>query len=140
MARVRQNRTLLDSAFDESMRWISPVQSATRHCVKAHQVAGVTIPAGATVNCMIASANRDEAMFASPDIFDVDRPNIRKHMGFATGPHLCLGRHLAREECLAVVNQLFDRTQNLRLAAPLAPPAGHEFRQPPSLWLEWDVR
>ena len=136
--RVRARRDLLDAAFDETMRWMSPVQSATRHTVTACQVAGVAIPAGATVNCMLASANRDEAVFEAPDSFDIDRPNARKHLGFATGPHLCLGRHLAREEALVAINGLLDRTSRLRLCEPGAGPAGHEFRQPPALWLEWD--
>ncbi len=136
--RVREDRELLGAAFDESMRWISPVQSATRHTTAACEVAGVAIPAGVTVNCMIASANRDEAIFEAPDIFDIDRPNVRRHLGFATGPHLCLGRHLAREEARAAINGLLDRTINLRLCDPDAGPTGHEFRQPSSLWVDWD--
>ncbi len=136
--RVRRDRSLLDAAFNETMRWISPVQSATRHTVKACEVGGVQIPAGMIVNCMLASANRDELVFDSADTFDIDRKNARNHLGFATGPHLCLGRHLAREEALIAINGLLDRTVNLRLGAPNSAPIGHEFRQPPVLWLEWD--
>lgn len=138
LARVRQHRDLLDAAFDETMRWISPVQSATRHTVAACEVGGVRIPAGVTVNCMLGAANRDEAVFDAPDTFDIDRPNARRHLGFATGPHLCLGRHLAREEALAAIGQLLDRTGDLRLCDPQVAPAGHEFRQPSALWVAWE--
>jgi cytochrome P450 len=136
--RVRDERPRLDAAFDETMRWVSPVQSATRHTVRASQIAGVEIPAGTTVNCMLGSANRDETMFGAPDAFDLDRPNARQHLGFAAGPHFCLGRHLARAEALVALNGLLDRTQSLRLEAPTIGPSGHEFRRPQSLWLEWD--
>lgn len=117
---------------------MSPVQSATRHTVRPCEIAGVRIPSGATVNCMLASANRDEAMFEDPDSFDIERPNANKHLGFATGPHFCLGRHLARAEGLAAVGALLDLGDGLRLIEPLCAPTGHEFRQPVSLAVAWD--
>jgi len=139
LERARDDLTYLNAAFDETMRWLSPVQSATRHATRDCDIAGVRIPAGATVNCMLASANHDETVFPEPEVFDPSRSNVRKHLAFATGPHLCLGRHLARTETLAAVSALLQRTRALRLAPPLAPPHGHEFRQPAELWLEWDT-
>jgi cytochrome P450 len=138
MRRALDDRGLLDAAFDETMRWIAPAQSATRHTTRSCQIAGVTIPAGATVNGMLGSANRDEAIFEAPDVFYLDRPNARQRLGFAAGPHFCLCRHLARAGALAALNGLLDRTKSLRLAAPVSHPRGHEFRQPPMLWLAWD--
>jgi cytochrome P450 len=138
LSRVMADRALLDAAYDETMRWISPVQSATRHTRYDTTIAGVSIPANATVNCMLASANRDEAVFSNPDEFDIDRINARKHLGFAIGAHLCLGRHLARAEALAALNAMFDRAPTLRLEDLTVAPRGHEFRQPASLVLAWD--
>ncbi|WP_228126709.1 cytochrome P450 [Candidatus Viadribacter manganicus] len=138
LSRVIANRALLDAAFDETMRWISPVQSATRHTLRDAVIGDVSVPAGTTVNCMLASANRDEAVFAGGDVFNIDRANARKQLGFATGPHLCLGRHLAREEMRVSLNALFDRAPTLRLSSSATRLAGHEFRQPSSLSLNWD--
>ncbi|MBK8273865.1 MAG: cytochrome P450 [Sphingomonadales bacterium] len=56
---VRENRSLLDAAFHEAVRWMAPVQSATRHTVGRFLLLAFLIPAGATVNCMLGSANRD---------------------------------------------------------------------------------
>lgn len=139
LERARDEDTYLDAAFDETLRFLSPVQSATRHTTHDCEIAGVRIPAGATVNCMLASANHDERVFLEPDRFDPLRENVRKHLSFATGPHLCLGRHLARMETLAAVGALLRRTRSIRLAPPISAPHGHEFRQPADLWVEWDV-
>ncbi|MBS0412593.1 MAG: cytochrome P450, partial [Proteobacteria bacterium] len=138
LEQVREYRDLLDAVFDETVRWQSPVQSATRHTVRPCEIAGVRIPAGATVNCMLASANRDEAVFDEPDVFDLRRPNARRHLGFAAGPHFCLGRYLARVEALAALNALMDLGENLRMTGPSVAPTGHEFRQPASLPIAWD--
>jgi cytochrome P450 len=138
LERVRARPALLDAAFDETMRWTSPVQSATRHAARTCVFGGATIAEGETLNCMLGSANRDEGAFARADMFDIDRPDARRHLGFATGPHLCLGRHLARLEAVAAVSALLGRTRSLRLSDPETPLVGHEFRQPAALWVEWE--
>lgn len=137
MERVRQSPDLIGQALDETIRWQAPVQSATRHTVSDTKISGTVIPAGETVNFMLGSANRDPAVFTSPDVFDIDRPNLNRHLGFATGPHLCLGRHLARAEAGTAIAQLLARLDGLRLAEDTAP-RGHEFRQPPALHVAWD--
>lgn len=135
---VRENRSLLDAAFHEAVRWMAPVQSATRHTVREVSVAGVSIPAGATVNCMLGSANRDAAVFKCPDAFDLLRQNAREHLGFATGPHHCLGRHLAQLQMRLALDFILTNTKNLQLASAGDEPRGHEFRQPARLCLKWD--
>lgn len=132
IARTRADRSW-DALVDETMRWAGPVQSATRHAATEVTVAGVRIPAGDTVNCMLASANRDGSVFADPDRFDPTRPDLRRHVGFATGGHHCLGRYLAKAEVRIALETLFDAFPGLAFAGN--PPAveGHEFRQPRSL-------
>jgi cytochrome P450 len=136
LARVVADRALLDRALEETMRWVSPVQSAMRHPLRDCAIAGVSIPAGATVNCMLGSANRDETVFAEPDAFSLDRVNIHQHLGFATGPHACLGRNLAKAEARAAIGALLDRVTNLEFVERTEP-VGHEFRQPRTLTLRW---
>lgn len=136
LRRVRADPALMGAVVNESMRWQAPVQSATRHARVDTQIAGVAIPRGATVNCMVASANRDESVFADADRFDIERRNVSHHLGFATGRHHCLGRHLAHAEAVAAIATLLNRLPELRLVEDVAP-FGHEFRQPPSMQVEW---
>ena len=138
LAAVRADTSLIVPAIDETMRWLSPVQSATRHTLKPVAYRGTLIPANAIVNCMLASANRDPAAHDDPDRFRIDRANPRHHLGFALGRHICLGQHLARAEAVGAVTQLLARLPELRLAEPVMP-VGHEFRQPRRLPVRWLV-
>lgn len=108
LAKVRADRTLVPSLVEEVLRYESPVQLLPR--VTACEVAleGGTIPAGATVFLLLASANRDDRTFPNPDRFDVTR-NPQDHVAFGYGIHYCLGAPLARlEGRLALDSLLFD--------------------------------
>ena len=85
LERARQDLTLIPRVIEETMRWLSPVQSATRHVIEPFQWRGIEFAAHDTVNCMLGSANRDPAVFADPDQFDIDRVNVRRHLGFGKG-------------------------------------------------------
>ena len=136
LARVQADTTLAAAAVDEALRMCAPVQSATRHALVDTQVCGIPIAAGAIVNCMVASANRDASVYADPDRFDIDRTNQRQQLGFAIGPHHCLGRHLAKAEAQAAVSALLERAVDLQLIDD-ARPTGHEFYQPRSMRVRW---
>ena len=123
------------------MRWLSPVQSATRHVITPFEWQGIEFASHDTVNCMLGAANRDPSVFTNPDRFDLDRANSRRHLGFATGTHACLGSHLAKAEAHIALQALLGRLGNLRLERSLTePPSGYEFRQPRRLTLCWDSR
>ncbi len=139
LARVQSDRSLLPQTLDEGIRWMAPVQSATRHVIKDITLHGVTFVRGETVNCMLGAANHDPAVFTEPAVFDIDRKNAKRHLGFATGPHHCLGSHLAKAEARIAVDRLLTRLPNLRAdRARPAIPSGYEFRQPKEFWLMWD--
>ena len=130
LERVRGNVALIPQAVNETIRWLGPVQSATRHVAKGTKLHGVTFQEGDTVNCMLASANHDPDVFAAPDIFDIDRRNVQRQIGFAVGPHHCLGSRLARAEARIALECLFDRLPGLRLDIDrVEGPQGYEFRQ-----------
>ena len=77
--------------------------------------AGRRIGAGDKITLWWASANRDEAVFAGPDRFDIRRhPN--PHLVFGHGPHFCLGAHLARTQIRALFDEVLARTSSLRYA------------------------
>lgn len=137
-ARVKTDPSLIPQTLEEVVRWQSPVQAVTRYVAKDVEVAGVTFHAGDLVNCMIGAANRDADVFADPDIFDIDRADISRHIGFATGPHVCLGNQLARAEGRIALSRLIARLPGLEVDRDhLVQPEGYEFRQPPRLHLKW---
>ena len=94
---------------------------------------------GDLVTVSLAGANRDPAVFAEPDRFDVRRDNVGLQVGFAHGPHVCLGMHLARLETRVALERALDRLPRLRLD-PARPAAarGLVFRKPPDVWALWD--
>lgn len=136
---ARRDFTVLPQLIEETMRWLSPVQSATRHVTEPFEWQGIQFSAHDTVNCMLGAANRDPSIFPDPDRFDLHRANSRRHLGFATGAHACLGSHLAKAEVLIGLRTLLSRLHNIRLEPSLTePPSGYEFRQPRKLTVSWD--
>jgi cytochrome P450 len=137
--RVRRDCGQIPQAIEETMRWLSPVQSATRHVTERFEWQHVDFEPHDTVNCMLGAANRDPAVFADPDRFDLDRPNSRRHLGFATGTHSCLGSQLAKAEARIGLQTLLARLPGLRLERSLSEaPSGYEFRQSRRLAVSWD--
>ena len=107
--RLRSDRTLIDPAVDEILRWSSPVTYFRRTATRDVEMSGQTIRAGDTVTFWHASANRDEDVFQDPFTFDVGRtPN--DHVAFGGGgPHYCLGATLAKREIRVMFEALLDR-------------------------------
>jgi cytochrome P450 len=91
------------------------------------EVAGTTIPKGATITLVLAAANRDPDRFPDPDRFDPDREDNR-HLGFLTGIHYCFGAPLARQEVQVALSELARRLENPRLLENPPP-----YRQNPTL-------
>jgi cytochrome P450 len=111
---VRTDRSLIPQAIEEALRWEGPLPTMARNTLSAVEMGGVTIPAGAKVDLVIGTANRDPARHEDPDSFNIFRPPSR-HFAFAYGPHLCLGQHLARIEMERALNALLDALPNMRL-------------------------
>ena len=115
LAKLRADPALLSTAADEFIRWTSPVKHFTRTCTEDCVVDGKQIRAGDIVVLSYPSANRDEAVFDDPFAFRVDRkPN--RHLAFGTGPHLCLGQHLAKMELTAFLHEFLEHIDDVALA------------------------
>lgn len=114
LARVRGDRALVAAVVDEALRFDAPVQSVFRRTTAEVELGGQRLPAGATVILLLGSANRDEEVFADPDRFRIDRPDL-KHLAFGLGPHYCLGATLARMEALAALEAVLT-LPDVRLA------------------------
>ncbi|WP_405714769.1 cytochrome P450 [Streptomyces xanthophaeus] len=104
---------LIDGAVEEMLRYDGPVQHATyRFALADLELGGVTVPAGSSVMVALASADRDPARFAEPDVFDIRR-NAAGHLAFGHGIHFCLGAPLARMEGRIAVRSLLERFPDL---------------------------
>ncbi len=114
-ARLAADRSLLDTAVDEMLRWWTPVVHFRRTAARDCEVAGRPVRAGEKVVVYFASGNRDERVFDEPDRFDVGRrPN--DHLAFGHGPHFCLGAHLARRQMRALFAEVLDRFDDVEPA------------------------
>jgi len=116
---------LAATATDEIVRWASPVIWMRRTLASDFTLSGVELRAGDKVLLFYNSANRDEAVFSDPAVFDVGRtPN--PHLGFgAPGPHFCLGAHLARREITVMWRRLLGQYPTIHATAPPVPLASN---------------
>lgn len=112
---VRKDRSLVPQAIEEALRWDGPVLIQTRMAAQDVEIGGVTIPKGSVIDVAAGAANRDPARFPDPDKFDICRKPQHKHFAFATGPHVCIGQHLARVEMTRALNAILDNLHGLRL-------------------------
>ena len=137
---VSQDRSLVPQAVEEALRWNGPLTLLTRQATSAVALDGVEISAGAKIDVVQGSANRDPARFQDPDMFNIFRKPIR-NFAFAYGPHVCLGMHLARLELIRALNALLDRLPNLRLDYDMPPPRvlGLNSRTPIAIHVRFDV-
>ena len=133
LAAVRADRGLIPRAFAETLRYTPPVHMIMRQPAEEVPVSGGTIPAGSTVTCLIASANRDPGRYRDPDSFDIFREDLKvataftaaaDHLAFALGRHFCVGALLAEAEVVTGTNQLLDAMPDVRLR-PGFEPAEH---------------
>ena len=123
--RLRGDRSLVPAFVEEAVRLESPFRGHYRQARRDTEVAGATIPAGATVYLLWAAANRDPKEFDRPDEVMLDRHAPRHHLGFGRGIHSCVGAPLARLEANVALGMLLDRTSNFRLDPSLPPTWAH---------------
>lgn len=118
-AMLKENPALMPSAIEEILRWASPVMFFRRNVTKDTVIRGQQIKAGQKVSIWYISANRDEAVFADPFKFDIQRaPN--QHVAFGGGgPHFCLGASLARLEMSIMFEELVKRVESVERTGPV---------------------
>jgi cytochrome P450 len=130
----------LGAAIDESLRLEPAAAVIDRYATADVVLGGAEIARGELVRLSITAANRDPAVFADPDTFDPGRPNLRRHVAFAQGPHVCVGVHLARLEARAALGALVRRLPGLALDPERpAEVRGLVFRKPQRLDVVWDA-
>lgn len=114
MQKLKDNPELIPNAVEEFFRWVAPVKHFFRTATEDVEVGGKMVRKGESVAVLFSSACRDEAVFEDPHVFNIERkPN--PHLAFGTGPHLCLGLHLARLEIASFMGQLLPRLDEIEL-------------------------
>jgi cytochrome P450 len=139
---VHSKPDLLPVVIEETLRLEPAASVVDRYAVRDVRLGGAAIQAGDLVRVSLSGANRDPDTFANPDAFDPFRPNLRSHVTFAQGPHVCLGLHLARLEAQLALEGALKYLPRLRLestgvARQSASPRGLVFRKPQALWVRW---
>ncbi|MCE7998959.1 MAG: cytochrome P450 [Rhodobiaceae bacterium] len=115
-AALRDDRSLMEGALEEILRFHHPDQSTStnRRATQDIEMRGKTIRAGDSVRVSLGAANRDPERFPDPDRFDIRRVD-NKHLSFGNGIHFCLGSALARSETEVMFNMVLDEMPNLSL-------------------------
>ncbi|HVN26856.1 MAG TPA: cytochrome P450 [Candidatus Binataceae bacterium] len=106
--RVRDDRALVEAVIEETLRYHSPVQMLTRRVTRDIVIGTQPIHEGEVVAVSYGAANRDPAVFANPESYEIER-DLSKHLGFGAGIHYCLGAPLARMEAGIMLNAMLDR-------------------------------
>jgi cytochrome P450 len=138
LRRVAADRSLVPHAVTEGLRWCAPIWTTLGRS-PYHDVerAGVKIPAGGHILLAYGSANRDEAEFERPDVFDMDRAQ-HPHMAFGTGRHACAGSSFAPNVIRIALEELLGAHPTIKLDPEHEPRLwGWIFRGPQSLYVTW---
>jgi cytochrome P450 len=138
LERVRADPAALDAVIDESLRREPAAAVIDRYATRDVTLGEAKIAAGELVRLSLSGAGRDPAVFPDPDGYDPSRPNLRRHLAFAAGPHVCVGIHLARLEARSALSELLT-LPGLRLD-PERPSEvrGLVFRKPVTLHALWE--
>lgn len=116
VALLREDPSLVVNAAEEMIRWTSPVRQFMRYATADTEIRGVEISEGDRVLLSYPSANRDEAVFADPQRFDITRPDADKLISFGVGAHYCLGSQFARREIRTMLPKLLQAVDRIELA------------------------
>ncbi len=134
---VRAGQAAWRQAFEEYARWMSPIGMSPRRVAQQYELHGVTLKPEERVFLMFGSGNRDEAVFARPDAFDLTQ-DITAAISFGAGPHFCAGAWAAKALIGDVaLPMLFERFPDLRLDGA-AEFGGWAFRGPLQMPVRWD--
>jgi cytochrome P450 len=129
-ARIRGDERVIARVVEESLRIAPPILFAARGCLEEASIDGSSVPIGDRVIVGLASANRDEQVFADGARFDADRPNADQHLSFGYGPHVCPGATLARAVARAGMEAYLDHFP----AGTVRLTPGYEFENVPTFF------
>lgn len=138
LERIRNDRSLVGKAIDESIRYEPVATFKVRETEEAVCFQGVDIPKGSLLSLCVASANRDDAVFEDGDSFNIDRP-AKMSFGFGFGAHMCVGLFIAKAEIEVALNAMLDMMPELEFdpAYPRPTIRGIQLRGPETVHVRW---
>ena len=113
--RLRDDEQFRRGVVEEGIRLAAPVMGLWRKATCDTEIGGVAIPAESTLFLAFSSANRDDSVFEDPNGFDPLRQNVREHLAFGHGIHVCVGAGLARIEAVSALRALADNVSALEV-------------------------
>jgi cytochrome P450 len=114
-ALLRQDPTLARSAFEEAVRFESPVQTFFRTTTREVEISGHRIGEGEKILMFLGAANRDPRRWDAPDTYDITR-RTSGHVGFGSGIHMCVGQLVARLEGEVTLTALAQRIAKIEIS------------------------
>jgi len=127
--KIQTDPSLIPNAVEEVLRMSSGSSGIWRVMHRDAELGGVKLPKGAMVMLRYHAANRDPKQFENPNSFQVERKNVRTHMAFGKGIHMCVGNMLSRKEMAVSFQQFAQRIDDLAVAD------GAELVYPPNMML-----
>jgi cytochrome P450 len=118
LARLRRDPTLARNAFEEAVRFESPVQTFFRTTTRDVEISGSHIGEGEKVLMFLGAANRDPRRWDDPDRYDITR-KTSGHVGFGSGIHMCVGQLVARLEGEVVLAAFARRIAAIEMTGPV---------------------
>lgn len=140
LAAVKADRSLIPQAIEEALRWEAPLVFVERSVHQKMEIAGHHLTPEDHITVAIGDANRDESVHDDPDSFNIFRRKSQ-NLSFGAGPHICIGRHIARVEMEIALNALLDRLPNVRIDSDQEPPRnfGVSMRKPKAVHVLFDA-
>ena len=117
-ARLRADPALARTAFEEAVRYETPVQTFFRTTTRPVEIGGIAVGEGEKVLMFLGAANRDPRHWEHPDDYDINRRAVG-HVGFGSGIHQCVGQLLARLEGECVLSALARKAGSIEITAPV---------------------
>ena len=118
LARLRRDPSLARNAFEEAVRFESPVQTFFRTTTRDVEISGYRVGEGEKVLMFLGAANRDPRRWEEPDRYDITR-KTSGHVGFGSGIHMCVGQLVARLEGEVVLAALARKVAGLEITGPV---------------------
>ncbi|WP_238368226.1 cytochrome P450 [Mesobacterium pallidum] len=109
---LKADPSLIRPAFEEVLRYTSPVHTFLRTADRDTEIGGHPVPEGTKVLCVLASANMDPEKWGDPEVFRVDRRPVG-HMAFGAGIHGCVGQNIARGELEALLSVMIEKVDRI---------------------------
>jgi cytochrome P450 len=116
-AKLKADPSLIPSAVSEIIRWQTPLAHMRRTALQDYELNGKTIRKGEKVLMWYASGNRDETQYHKPEVVNIERPMVRRHLSFGFGIHRCVGNRLAELQLQILWEEILARFDRIEVLA-----------------------